>query len=107
MDNVPLKIQQFAHTMIYFVLWVIEMALLLRFILKLLGANPANQLVVFAYSAGAVFLGPFANIFGAIMENGIIIEPSILVAMMVYAIIGYLLVALMGMASRRYPTHFS
>lgn len=99
--------QKFTYSVVYVVLWLIEMAILARFILKLLGANPANQYVAFAYSAGAVFAGPFMNIFGIITENGIIVEPSLLLAMVFYAVVGFLLISLLDMVARRYPTRFS
>src|SRR5688500_19004581 len=93
MENVPLRIQRFAYDMIYYVLWMIEIVLFLRFLLKLLGANPANEFIAFLYSLAGVLMGPFLDIFGVSSVNNMVLEPSVLVAMVFYAIVAYVLVA--------------
>ena len=92
MDNVPIRIKRFAYDIIYYVLWVIEIVLFLRFLLKFLGANPLNGSVDFFYSATAVLENPFSGIFGSPASGGIIFDPSILVAMIAYAITAQILV---------------
>ncbi len=100
MDNVPLKIEQFAYDIIYYVLWIIELTLFLRFALKLLGANPENQIVAFLYSISLVLVGPFNGMFGTSAVGQMVLEPSVLIAMVFYSIIGYVLVAFMKMVGR-------
>lgn len=100
MDNVPLKIERFAYDMIYYVLWIIELTLFLRFALRLLGANADNQIVAFLYSISLVLIGPFNGMFGTSAVGNMVLEPSVLIAMVFYAIIGYVLVAFVKMVSR-------
>lgn len=100
MDNVPVKVQRFAYDMIYYVLWIIEITLFLRFALKLLAANPANEIVAFIYSISLVLIGPFNGMFGTSAVGNMVLEPSVLIAMVCYAIIGYVLVSLVGAISR-------
>ena len=100
MDNVPLKVQRFAYDIIYYVLWIIEITLFLRFALKILGANPANEIVAFLYSISLVLIGPFDGMFGTSMVGNMVLEPSVLIAMVFYAIVGYALVSLVKLISQ-------
>ncbi len=99
MDNVPVKIQRFAYDMIYYVLWIIELILFLRFALKLLAANSVNEIVAFIYSISLVLVGPFNGMFGTSAVGGMELEPSVLIAMVFYAIAGYALVSLVKIIS--------
>jgi len=92
MENVPFKIQQFAYDVVYYVLWAVEIILSLRFGLKLLAANQANEIISFIYSISSVLMGPFDGMFGTSSVNGMTLEPSVLIAMIFYAIAGYILV---------------
>ncbi|MDO8530407.1 MAG: YggT family protein [bacterium] len=97
MENVPLKIQRFAYDMVYYALWIIEIILFLRFLLKLLGANPVNEFISFLYSISGVLMGPFTDMFGVSAVNNMVLEPSILIAMVFYAIVAYVLVTFLRM----------
>ena len=83
---------------VWYILGVIEVLLSFRFVLKLLGANPQNGFVDFIYSVSGILTAPFDNIFGvASTKSGEIqsvFEPSILVAMAVYALIAWGIVKL-------------
>lgn len=102
MQNVPMKIERFAYDMIYYVLWIVEVVLFLRFALKLLAANPANEAVAFFYSISLVLVGPFNGMFGTSAVGNMILEPSVLIAMVFYAIIGYILVSFVKMIGSAY-----
>lgn len=84
---------------IWYLVGFIEIALLFRFVLKLLGANPTNGFVDFVYAVTGVLTAPFDSIFGvAKPEAGdvnAVFEPSILVAGAVYALIGWGIVKLL------------
>lgn len=80
---------------IYFLLGVLEVILGLRFIFRLLGANQGNDFTLFLYNLSHVFVGPFNNIFNDQTIGSIsVFEVSTLVAMLIYALIGWGLVAL-------------
>lgn len=67
----------------------------IRFVFKLLGANPANDFVDWIYDTSAVLLQPFRGIFPTeVIERTYVLEFSTLFAMVVYAVAGYLLFAL-------------
>lgn len=82
-----------ARYMVYYILGVLEILLMFRLGLKLLGANPASGFVSFIYSVTNIFLFPFAAIFHTTATQGIetaaVLEPSVLIAILVYAIIGW------------------
>ena len=63
-----------------------------RFAPKLLGANPNSGFVDFIYTVSGVYTAPFDNIFGAAStttgEVSSLFEPSILVAVAVFVLIG-------------------
>ena len=99
MENVPFRIERFTYDIIYIVLWAIEATLVLRFALKLLGANPANEIIAFIYSISLVLMGPFNGMFGTSAVGNMVLEPSVLIAMIFYAIIGYVLVSLVKILS--------
>ncbi len=82
-------------TVTYFVLGVLEVLLLLRFVFRLLAANPDNGFVSFLYNLSGVFVAPFNGIFGnPTLGSASVFELSTLVAMLVYALIAWGIVAL-------------
>ena len=80
-----------ARNVIYYVLSVIEVILAFRLIFKLLGANPRNGFVSFLYTLTSVFVAPFNGIFAPFVTESaataFVVEPSTIIAMIVYAII--------------------
>ncbi len=85
---------------IWYILGLIEVLLALRFVLKLLGANPNSGFVDFMYSITNILTLPFDNIFGIARTNAgnvtSVFEPSILVAAAVYGLIFWGIVKLLN-----------
>ncbi len=92
-----------ATNIIWYIVGFIEVLLAFRFALKLFGANPNSGFVDFIYSVSGVLTAPFDNIFGVTStttgEVSSVFEPSILVAGVVYALIGWGLVKLLSLNS--------
>ncbi len=86
---------------VYYILGVIEVFLALRFVLRMLGANAETAFVQFIYSVSAVFMAPFSAIFKTTVTEGAKFEWSILVAMAVYALVAWGIVALINVISPR------
>ncbi|MDX9872766.1 MAG: YggT family protein [Clostridia bacterium] len=82
-----------AKRIVYYVLGILEVLLLFRFLFKLLGANPGSVFVNFVYALSNVFLAPFYGIFRSSFTQGLetraVFEPATLIAMAVYALIAY------------------
>ena len=77
-----------AHRLLDFLLFIIEGFLLLRFIFQLAGANLVG-FVRFIYGISEIFMMPFRFIFPTSAAGEVVIEWSVLVAMIIYALIFY------------------
>lgn len=90
-----------ASNTVWYIVGFIETLLGLRFLLKLFGANPNSGFVDFIYTITDVLTAPFDNIFGVTRpETGdvsSVFEPSILVAGLVYLLIGWGIVKLLNL----------
>jgi len=74
---------------------IIEGFLGMRFILKLFGANPRAGFVDWVYDTSEPLLEPFRGMFPSpVVDGGFVFEFSTLFAMMIYAIIGWLVMEL-------------
>ena len=104
MNTDPKNVQ--ARKIVYYILGVLEVLLAFRLILKLLGANPHSPFVSFIYSVSQAFLTPFNGIFRSTVTKGIeaqsILEPTTIIAMIVYAIIAWGIVKLIEISR---PSH--
>lgn len=99
---------QTAGYLVYFVFGILDILLAFRFVFKLLGANPSTGFVDFIYNLSAIFVAPFAGIFNTSLAKGdvttSIFEPATLVALIVYAILAWGIVALIRVISGRQQT---
>jgi len=77
--------------LIWLFLGLLEAGLGLRFIFKLLAVNPANPFATFLYGVTDLFLAPFASLAGSPSADGMVLEVSTLLAMIVYALVGWAL----------------
>ena len=78
-----------ATQLIWLFLGILEALLALRFGLKLIGANPASPFAVFVYGFTNLFLFPFTGLTGTPSAGGMVLEFSTVIAMVVYALIGW------------------
>ncbi len=77
--------------LIWLFLGILEALLALRFVFKLIGVNEANTFASFLYGLTGVFLAPFSSLTGAPSTAGMTFEFSTLIAMFIYALIGWAL----------------
>jgi hypothetical protein len=73
---------------------MLEILLGLRFVLKLMAANPAAPFVDFIYTLSAPFLWPFFGITGTPSANNMVLEFPTLIAMLVYLLLAWIVVRL-------------
>ena len=78
-----------AVQLVYLVFGVIDGLLVIRLILKLLGANPTAGFSNWVYNVTAFFLAPFKNILPTIGTDQSQLEMSVVLAILVYALIGW------------------
>mgnify|MGYP000641460657 CR=1 FL=1 len=83
---------------VWYIFGVMEVLLMFRFVLKLLGANPEAGFSHFIYSVTYVFASPFLTVFKVTSVSGSVFEWTTLLAMLVYyvVVIGIVNLLLMG-----------
>jgi hypothetical protein len=86
--DLPLKVQNG----LYLLFGILEGLLGIRFVLGLLGANPAAGFAQFIYGMTGPFIAPFVGLFGQPRFEGSVFEFNSLVAIIVYALIAWVLV---------------
>jgi hypothetical protein len=78
--------------MIWLFFGILEGLIGLRVFLKLIAANPENPFARFIYAVTDLFLWPFFGLTVTPAAEGIVLEIPSLIAMLVYALIGWLIV---------------
>ena len=87
-----------------FFVGLVELLLGLRVIFRLFAANPDNAFVNWIYNTSGDVMAPFRGIFPpAHLGNGHVLDISAIFAMIVYAIVGYLLVSLLNWLPPQQP----
>jgi YggT family protein len=81
---------------VFWLLGILEMLLVIRFLLRLFGANPANQFAQLINTLSDPFMAPFATLFiSPTSTNGNnIFDLNIVIAIMAYTLLSYVLVSL-------------
>ncbi|TMF12773.1 MAG: hypothetical protein E6I37_06590 [Chloroflexi bacterium] len=85
---------------IWWIVGFIDVLIAIRFVLKLFGANTTAAFVRFMYDVTWPLVAPFHGIFNTAQEGRSILEPESLVAMAIYALIGWGIVSLIRLMSR-------
>jgi hypothetical protein len=86
---------------IYTILGGLEILLGLRFVLQLIGANPASGFATFIYGITGVFVAPFNNLIGTPTSGASTFEVTTLIAMAVYALLFWVIVRVIGIVADR------
>lgn len=73
-------------------LGVTEGLLVIRFLLKLLGANPDAAFAAFTYGVTAPLVAPFQGLFLTSASGGYVLEPGTIVALAIYPLVAWLVV---------------
>jgi hypothetical protein len=80
--------------LVWLLVGALESLLALRILLKLMAANPANPFAALVYTLSELFVWPFVGLTFTPSAGGIVIEIHTFIAMLVYAILGWLVVNL-------------
>lgn len=90
-----------AEQIVWFVVGVVDALLIIRFLLKLLGASLASGFVRFMYDLTAVLVAPFHGIFNTVASGRSVLEPESVVAIAIYTLIGWGLAVLIRLMTTR------
>jgi hypothetical protein len=89
--------------LVYYILGALEILLAFRLILKIAGASTGSAFVRLIYGVSRFFVMPFEGIFRRFSSQGLettsVLEPSTLVAIIVYAILAVGIVKLIRISS--------
>jgi len=83
--------------LIYFVLGILEVLLMLRFLLRLINAANTVGFANFIYTVSSPFVAPFNGIFNndQVLNRDVVVEFSTVLAMAIYALLVYGMVKLL------------
>ena len=87
-----LRVATFKATqLIWLLLGLLEAAIALRVLFKLIAVNAANPFAALLYNVTDLFVAPFASLIGAPAAGGMVLEISSIIAMIVYMLIAWAL----------------
>jgi YggT family protein len=96
------KMQQFVYT----VATILNGLLVIRMLMSLFGANPANAFANFIYTLTNPFVAPFRGLFGYDLALGRSrFEGETLFAIIIYSLLAYAIVRMIGLGKRRVETY--
>jgi hypothetical protein len=99
--------RQSAYTISQFI-WlafgILEGLIVLRIILRLIAANPANPFANLVYRITDIFLWPFFGLTAQPAAGGFVLELSSIIALIVYALLSWVLVKIVWLIMYRRPT---
>jgi hypothetical protein len=105
--GVPIFVQAYdprTERIVWLITAVIDVVLAMRFIFMLLGASTQAAFASLLYALTFPLVAPFQGMFNTPSRGGSVFEPASLVAMVVYTLIGWVIVALIRIRhSRRRP----
>ncbi|MDO9556691.1 MAG: YggT family protein [Coriobacteriia bacterium] len=79
---------------VWFIFGFIEILIAIRFVLKMFGANSAAGFAKLVYGVSDILMAPFSTLFSTQRVEGAVFEWSALVAIAIYALIAWGIVAL-------------
>ncbi len=90
-----------AMEIIYLVFGIIDAVLLIRLVLKLLGANAHAGFAQFIYGLTDFFLAPFKGLLPTVVSGQSVLELSLIFAILIYSLIALGLVRLVAISLSR------
>lgn len=83
--------------LVWLLFGALEALIGLRVVLKFVAANPAAPFASLVYQASELFLWPFNGLVQNPSLNGMVLEISSIIAMLVYALVAWILASLIGL----------
>jgi uncharacterized protein YggT (Ycf19 family) len=89
---------------LYTVVGILDIILLVRLALRLLGANPDAPFSSLVYSLTSPFVAPFEGVFPDTQSRGSVLEVSTVLAILTYPLLAWIVVQFVKLTNRRAPT---
>ena len=93
------------NSVIWWMAGVVESLIGLRVLLKIMAANPGNPFANFVYAITDLFLLPFQGLTANPSSEGMVLEVSSVVAMIVYLLIAWMITELIRVLMSRNPNN--
>ena len=90
-----------ATEVIYLVFGIINGLLLIRLVLKVLGASAAAPFTGFIYGVTDFLLAPFKGLLPAVVNGRSVFEPSVVIAILVYILVALMLAKIIAITLSR------
>ena len=101
-----MRTEKVVYTILEIIFDVIAILLALRVLLKFLGANASTPIVNWLYATTDSLIAPFAGIFPNPRLSGFfVIDVAAIIALIIYSLIAYVVLALIADFSARYVAH--
>lgn len=84
-----------ATNLVWWFTGILEGLIGLRVVLRMMAANPGNPFANFVYTVSDVFLWPFQTLVNNPSSEGVVLEVSSIVAMIVYLLLAWVFVELL------------
>lgn len=84
-----------ATNLVWWFTGIVEGLIGLRVVLRMMAANPGNPFANFVYTVSDVFLWPFQTLVNNPSSEGVVLEVSSIVAMIVYLLLAWVFVELL------------
>lgn len=81
------------------ILGILEILFGLRFVLKLIAANPGSGFAQFIYGVTGPFLAPFAGLTATPTSGGVVLEVTTLIGMLIYLLFFWIVVRIIALAA--------
>lgn len=94
-----------AIEVVYLAFGIVNGLLIIRLVLKLLGANPDAGFTTFIYGLTDFLLTPFRGLLPAAVDGKSVFEPSVLVAILIYALAAFALAKIVEITFARGVVH--
>lgn len=94
----PIRLRFRGSQVVWYLLGLVEVILMIRFILELIGANQFAGFTRFIQAISFPFAGPFVNVVGSSRFGQGVFDWSLLLAALVYALVAWGLVKLLVMS---------
>lgn len=91
--------------LVWFLLGILEALLGLRFLLKLIAANPNSPIAALIYAFTGLFLAPFRGLTPTPASGGMVLEITTLFAMLIYGLLGWAVERLVWLIFYRPRSH--
>jgi YggT family protein len=106
-ENVNLEYRESVYKVSQ-IIWLLfgglEALIGIRVILLLIGANPVNGFTAFIYQVTQLFLWPFQSLIANPSFQNMTLEVTSIIAMIVYALLGWIIVRMIWVVFYRSPT---